>query len=80
MEAAVLRRGGLLALDRTLLPPMPRLPARQAGEETRRREQVTRAVAAVLDGFGVFEGMNYDRQHQLISALLAVYFPDAQDT
>jgi hypothetical protein len=79
LEAAALRRDGLMALDRTLLPPMPKLSSRKVDDEARRREQVTRAVAAVLDGFGVFEGMAYDRQHQLISALLAVYFPDAQD-
>jgi hypothetical protein len=80
LEAAALRREGLMALDRSLLPPMPKLPTRRAADEIRHREQVTRAVAAVLDGFGVFEGMAYDRQHQLIGALLAVYFSDAQDT
>jgi len=78
IEAASLRREGAMALDRTLLPPLPKLSARKIDDERRRREQVTAALAAVLDGFGVLDDMPYDRQHELISALLAVIYADAQ--
>ncbi len=80
VEAAALRREGLMALDRTRLPAMPKFTPRKAVDAKRHREQVTMALAAVLDGFGVLDDMPYDRQHQLISALLAVFFADAQDT
>lgn len=79
VAAATLRRQGLIALDRSKLPTNPKFSPRKATAELHRREQVTKGVASVLESFGLLEGLSYDRQHQLISALLAVYFEDVQD-
>lgn len=79
IEAAVLRESGGIALDQSQLPLFPAAPARRARDEAARRAQIAKALATVLDGFGLLHEMPYVRQHALISALLAVYFEDAQD-
>lgn len=79
IEAAALRRTGVLALDMSQLPRLPALSARNAKDEGERRVQITKALATVLDGFGLLQDMPYARQHELIGALLAVFFEDAQN-
>lgn len=75
IQAAAARKDGVIALDETRLP---KIPPKLRGEKPQ-RDQITRAIATVLDGFGVLREMPFARQHELISALLAVYFEDAQD-
>lgn len=79
VEAVALRRSGVVALDRALLPPAPKGGGRKGADDLDKREQITKAIATVLDGFGLLEGMPFVRQHELISALLALHFEDAQD-
>ncbi|MEH3116634.1 MAG: ATP-binding protein [Methylorubrum populi] len=78
LEAAAIRRQqGIIALDRTKLPAAN--PAgKNAAKETVEREQKLRAVATILDGFGVLGDMPYDEQHRLLDAILTVFFNDAQ--
>jgi len=79
LEAATARRDGVIALDRNQLPLAPVSNSKAAREETAHREQVAKAVATVLDGFGLLTDMPYARQHELIAALIAVFYEDAQD-
>lgn len=79
VEAIALRRSGVVALERDLLPAAPKGTARRGADELQKREQITKAIATVLDGFGLLEGISFARQHELISALLALHFEDAQD-
>jgi hypothetical protein len=79
VEAVALRRSGIVALERDLLPAAPKGSPRRSADDLQRREQMTKAIATVLDGFGLLEGMSFTRQHELISALLALHFEEAQD-
>jgi hypothetical protein len=79
IEAAVLRESGVIALDQSQLPLFPTTPVRRPRDEAEKRAQIAKALATVLDGFGLLQEMPYTRQHALIGALLAVYFEDAQD-
>lgn len=75
-EAAALRREGLLAFERTHLPAAASKPpaGKGARAEAARRADVLRAIATVLDAYGVLSEMPYARQHELLDALLAIVF------
>jgi hypothetical protein len=77
-EAAARRREGVIAFDRRQVaaatPPAGK-KARQAAAE---RERKLKAVATILDGFGLLDDMAYEEQHRLLNAILAVFFDDAQ--
>lgn len=78
-EAAAARREGIIALEENQLPLAPANRSKAAREETEHREQIAKAIATVLDGFGLLSDMPYVRQHELIAALIAVFYEDAQD-
>lgn len=75
-EASALRREGHLAFEQAHLPVSTAKPAAGKGAraEAARRADVLRAIATVLDAFGVLEDMPYARQHEFLDALLAIYF------
>lgn len=79
VEAVAARREGVIALDQSQLPLAPKGRSKQARQEQAKREQIARAIATVLDGFGLLADMPYARQHELIAALIAVFYEDAQD-
>jgi hypothetical protein len=79
VEAAIARREGVIAFDQNQLPLAPANNSKKAREEKAHREQVAKAIVTVLDGFGLLTDMPYARQHELISALIAVFYEDAQD-
>lgn len=79
VEAAAARRIGIIALDQNSLPLSPTGRSKNARVEQEKREQIAKAIATVLDGFGLLSDMPYARQHELIAALIAVYYEDAQD-
>lgn len=76
--AASRRQEGAIAFDRSKLSAANAPPGRHASRETSRRETKLKAVATILDGFGVFNEMPYEDQHKLLNAILAVFFDDAQ--
>lgn len=76
--AASRRQQGIMAFDRTKLTATVPPPSKKAGDEAQRREAKLKAVATILDGFGVFEDMPYEEQHRLLNSILAVFFDDAQ--
>ena len=51
---------------------------KKARENGADRERKLKAVATILDGFGVLDDMEYEEQHRLLNAILAVFFDDAQ--
>jgi hypothetical protein len=79
VEAAAARRQGVIALDQNQLPLTSGRRSKQARQEQAKREQIAKAIATVLDGFGLLTNMPYARQHELIAALIAVFYEDAQD-
>lgn len=76
--AAERRQQGAIVFDRSKLsaakPPAGKNAQRAAAD----REMKLKAVATILDGFGVFDDMSYEDQHRLLNAILAVFFDDAQ--
>ncbi|MBF0372259.1 MAG: ATP-binding protein [Alphaproteobacteria bacterium] len=78
-DAAARRREGVIAFDKTLINAATAPPGKGSREDTERRDRMIKAIATVLDGFGVLEGMPYPEQHRLLNALLAIYFEDAQE-
>jgi hypothetical protein len=80
LEAAALRKEGVLAFERSQITAatMP-TGGKAARDEAQRRTEMLKAIATVLDGYGLLEGMPYAQQHELLNALLAIFFDDAQD-
>lgn len=75
--AAIRRQQGIIALDRSKLSAAsPSRTSKGTQVTATMREQKLRAVATILDGFGVFDAMTYDDQHRLLNAVLAVFFDD----
>jgi len=79
IEAAALRREGVLAFEKSQIAATAVPPGKGARNEAQRRNEMLKAIATVLDGYGLLEGMPYAEQHELLNALLAIYFDDAQD-
>ena len=77
-EAAARRREGVMAFDRRQLGASVPPSGKKAREDGADRERKLKAVATILDGFGVLEDMEYEEQHRLLNAILAVFFDDAQ--
>jgi hypothetical protein len=80
IEAAALRKEGVLAFEKTQIIATSVPAGKGARDEARRRDQMLKAIATVLDGYGLLETLSYDQQHELLNALLAIYFDDAQST
>jgi hypothetical protein len=78
-EVVAARRGGIIALDQNQLPQTSVKGSKRARQQQAQREQIAKAIATVLDGFGLLSDMSYARQHELIGALIAVFYEDAQD-
>lgn len=78
IEAAARRQQGVLVLDRTKISAVNAPPGKNAKTDMEDRESKVKAIATILDGFGVLEEMDYDRQHTLLNAILSVFFGDAQ--
>lgn len=76
--AAARRQQGIIAFDRTKLAAANPPVGKNAPKEAAERELKLRAVATILDGFGVLDDMPYEEQHRLLNAILAVFFDDAQ--
>jgi hypothetical protein len=76
--AAQRRRQGVIAFDRTKIAAAKPPPGRPKLLGAAEREQKLRVLATILDGFGVFDEMNYDKQHRLMNAILAVFFEDGK--
>lgn len=75
-EVEAHRASGSLAFERAKIPAVA-----QSGTSkptTLERSEILKAMAKILEAYGVFEGMSFARQHSLLNALLAVYFEDAQ--
>ena len=78
-EAAARRHHGVIAFDRNRLgATVPQRAGKSARAEAAQREAKLKAVATILDGFGLLDEMPYDDQHRLLNAILAVFFEDAQ--
>lgn len=77
-DAAQRRQQGVIAIDRNKLAAAKPPAGKKAQREAVDREMKVKAVATILDGFGVFDDMPYDEQHRLLNAILAVFFDDAQ--
>lgn len=76
--AASRRQLGVIAFDRSKLTAANPPPGKKAKIGAAERETKLRAVATILDGYGVFDDMDYEEQHRLLNAILAVFFADAQ--
>lgn len=76
--AAARRQQGVMAFDRSKLTAAKPKPGKHAARDATDRELKLKAVATILDGFGVFDEMPYEEQHRLLNAVLAVFFEDAQ--
>ncbi|WP_224548389.1 ATP-binding protein [Mesorhizobium sp. CA16] len=76
--AAERRRQGIIAFDRSKLTSARPPNGKNAPRDAADREMKLKAVATILDGFGLFEDMSYEEQHRLLNAILAVFFDDAQ--
>ncbi len=77
-KASELRREGVLAFEKAQIAAATPAPGKGARADAVHREQILKAIATVLDGFGLLEDMPYSQQHELLNALLAIYFDDAQ--
>lgn len=77
-EAAARRREGVMAFDRGKISAAVPPPGKKARQLTAERERKLKAVATILDGFGLLDDMPYEDQHRLLNAILAVFFDDAQ--
>jgi hypothetical protein len=76
--AAERRKAGVIAFDQSRLnAPTPDV-GRSATQSWAEREQKLKAVATILDGFGVFDEMSYEDQHRLLNAISAVFFDEGQ--
>lgn len=78
LEAAAQRSQGVIAFDRSRLTAANPPPGRQADLEAAEREAKLKALAVILDGYGVFDNMSFDNQHDLMNAILSVFFDDAR--
>ena len=77
-EAENRRGSGALALNVSEIPAVMAVNARvSAGDQERRRSQL-KALAAILDAFSLLDDMPYERQHQLLNAVLSIFYDDAQ--
>ena len=75
-EVNLLRSSGNLAFRKSALPAVrPAGPPRQPGID---RVAILKGLATVLDAYGVLDNLSFARQHELLNALLAVFFEDAQ--
>ena len=84
-EAADLRKGGVLAFERmrisaAAVPTGTGKTGKIARDEAERRSRTLKAIATVLDGYGLLAEMPYAQQHELLDALLAICFDYAQTT
>jgi hypothetical protein len=77
-EAAARRREGVIAFDRRQMGAATPPAGKKARQGAAERERKLKAVATILDGFGVLDDMAYEDQHRLLNAILAVFFDDAQ--
>lgn len=77
-EAADLRKKGVLAFEQEYIKAVTPPAGSDKKAELDRRGRMLRAIVTVLDGHGLLEGMPYAEQHELLNALLAIYFEDAQ--
>lgn len=75
-EVNQLRSSGNLVFTRAALPAVrPNSAQRQTGID---RTAILKALATVLDAYGALDNLSFTRQHELLNALLAVFFEDAQ--
>jgi hypothetical protein len=76
--AAERRRQGVIAFDQTRLRGARPSQGKGRSRDVADREQKLRAVATILDGFGVFDEMPYEEQHRLLDAIVAVFLDEGQ--
>ncbi|GGE53112.1 ATP-binding protein [Agaricicola taiwanensis] len=74
--AAERRQQGVIAFDRSKLSAVK--PVAGKARDVTEREQKLKAIATILDGFGIFDNMAYEDQHRLMNAILAVFFDDGK--
>ncbi|NKF24522.1 ATP-binding protein [Solimonas sp. C16B3] len=76
LEAEFLRKAGAIVYEKALVPMLIRSEreTKLSADDRSRREQVLKAIATVLDGYGVLSDMPYAKQHELLDALLVIYF------
>jgi hypothetical protein len=77
-EAAARRQQGVIAFDRRQMAAATPPAGKKARQGAADRERKLKAVATILDGFGLLDDMAYEEQHRLLNAILAVFFDDAQ--
>jgi hypothetical protein len=78
VAAAQRRQHGVIAFDRTKIAAAKPLAGKAKSVGASEREQKLKALATILDGFGVFDEMTYENQHRLMNAILAVFFEDGK--
>jgi hypothetical protein len=70
-----LRAGGVLAFDEEVVfAPVP--PTRQTATKKAERdllEEKIKGVAAVLDAYGVFRDLSYEKQQQLLQSIVSIF-------
>jgi len=72
------RAAGSVTFDRTKLAAINARSGKNAANQTKLREQQVKAIATILDGFGVLDRMDYEEQHRLLNAILTVFFMESQ--
>ncbi|RMB37239.1 histidine kinase/DNA gyrase B/HSP90-like ATPase [Sphingomonas sp. PP-F2F-G114-C0414] len=76
-EAAIQeRKAGRIAFDKSRLPAADPPGGRRSSEIGEQRQAQVRALATVLDGFGILDSMDYDNQHRLLNAVLSIFSGD----
>ena len=75
--ALTARQDGALAVEKEKISAIKNLaPSPKNRAVVEEREGVLKAIVTVLDGFGVLSDMPFERQHELLDALMAIYYLD----
>jgi hypothetical protein len=72
------RAAGAITFDRTRIQAVAPPSGKNSAQQSASREQQLKAVATILDAFGVLDSMEFDEQHRLLDAILTVFFLDAR--
>ena len=72
------RAAGAITFDRARIRAATPPAGKNSAQLGALRDQQIKAVATILDGFGVLDRMEFDEQHRLLDALLTVFYMDAK--
>jgi hypothetical protein len=71
------KRGeGVLAFEADVILPQPQVGGRDTPDKRAERElleEKVKGVAVVLEAFGAFDGMNYEKQQQLLQSIVSIF-------